>query len=443
MRDEEIVQLLVDLCLREGATDATASLGTGGQCMVRFSNNEVSVVDTLAHRSGSVFVNAAGRRASTNVMDLTQEALRRTARKVVATAKTSPPGELYAPLPQGPFRYDPALLRSPRLDLDPDTAVAWVGETIDAGLREGAERMAGSLTMHDGTATLATSGGVLVTSMGGGAELSVRALGQGQASGASVSLSVDEKGLAPTATGAEAGRMARLSSSLIPGEAGTMDAVLGPMVVASLMNQVGRMASAFHIDTGMSFLAGRLEQELASARVSLTDDPTLPGTYGAAAFDAEGLPTKRTPIIEEGVFRSYLHNSTTAKKHGTVSTANAGMISPRPFNLVTGAGTESVDSLISSVDRGILVTNCWYLRFQNYATGDFSTIPRDAMFVIRDGELAGSVKELRISGNMPAMLRALEAATVERRWVSWWEVSTPTLAPHALVRDVAFTRSAQ
>jgi PmbA protein len=411
--------------------------------MVRFSNNEVTVVDTLRHRSGSIFVDVDGRKASTNVVELDMASLKKAARKAVAIARSSPPADLHVPLPTGPFSYDPALLRSPRVRLDPDAPVSWVQEAVAAGLKEGATRMAGSLIVHDGEHTLATSGGVLATTEGGSIELSVRAFGKGQASGAAVSLSVDEEGLRAAATGAEVGREARLAGEPAQGEPGVMDAVLGPMVMASVANQVGRMSSAFHIDTGMSFLANKLGENVASRAFTLFDDPTMAGTYGSVPFDAEGLPTQRTAIIEDGVFKSYLHNTTTAQKHGAVSTANAGLIAPRPFNLVMSGGTKDLDSLIASVDRGILVTNCWYLRFQNYATGDFSTIPRDAMFLIRNGELVGSIKELRITGNMLQMLRDIEDATEERKWVSWWEVSTPSLVPHALVRNVNFTQSAR
>jgi predicted Zn-dependent protease len=120
MNDEEISQRLVEMCSAEGATDATASVGTGGQCMVRFSNNEITVVDTLHHRSGSIFVNLEGRRASTNVVELDLASLRKAAKKAVAIARSSPPAEPYVPLPEGPFTYDKALLLSPRVSLDPE-----------------------------------------------------------------------------------------------------------------------------------------------------------------------------------------------------------------------------------------------------------------------------------------------------------------------------------
>jgi PmbA protein len=235
--------------------------------------------------------------------------------------------------------------------------------------------------------------------------------------------------------------MAKLAVNPVEGVAGTCPAVLGPMVVADLVQQVGRMASAFHVDAGLSFLAGRLDQPIGSKALTLVDDANLPGALGTMPFDHEGLPTKRTTIIEEGVLRSYLHNTSTAAKAGVESTANAGLIAPQPFNLVVEPGRCSMEELIGQVDDGIFVTNDWYLRYQDYARGDFSTILRDAMFVIEDGQLAGSIKGLRISDNLPRILSNLRAMGRERRWVKWWEVETPTLVPAVLVDEVRFTRS--
>ncbi len=171
---------MVELCLFEGASDATAAVSEGGQCMVRFSNNEITVVDTLMHRSGSIFINVEGRKASTNLVELDLASLKKAAKKAVAIARASPPADLYVPLPEGPFSYDPKLLKSPRVDLDPDGPVTWVQEAVTAGIKEGAERMAGSLIVHDGEYSLATSGGVLATTEGGSLELSLRAFGRGR-----------------------------------------------------------------------------------------------------------------------------------------------------------------------------------------------------------------------------------------------------------------------
>jgi PmbA protein len=89
----------------------------------------------------------------------------------------------------------------------------------------------------------------------------------------------------------------------------------------------------------------------------------------------------------------------------------------------------------------VYVTNDWYLRYQNYATGDFSVIPRDAMFLIKNGQIEKSIRELRISDNMLRILSNVSSLTRERKWVKWWEVEVPTLSPSVLIDNINFTKS--
>jgi PmbA protein len=102
------------------------------------------------------------------------------------------------------------------------------------------------------------------------------------------------------------------------------------MTFAHLVEQLGVWSSAFYVDAEMSFLTGLLGQEAASGEFTLYDDPTLAGTYGSAPFDAEGVPTRRNTVFENGVLKTYLHNTATAKKFNTSTTANAGIIVPTP-----------------------------------------------------------------------------------------------------------------
>ncbi len=443
MKPQEVCQRAIKLCKEEGATDVVVSVNDSNETMIRFSNNQITISDLLNELACNIFVKVQGRSAGTNLMDLNQSTLKAGVKKVVKMAKTSPPGEIWARLPQGPFSYNPQLLNGSKVPSDAKKLVDWVQGAIDGGTGEGAERMAGSLIAHNSTVTLMTSGDAFGVSQGGSLEMSIRAFGKDQASGHSVSIASREGDFKPEEAGIEAGRLAKMAAAPAMGGAGEFDAILGPMVFSDLMNQVGRVASAFYIDSGMSFLKDKLDLKVAAENFSLIDDPTLVDTYGSAPFDAEGLPTERTKIVENGLLRSYLHNSTTAQKFKTKSTANAGLIAPHPFNLVVEPGKESLDSLMSRIDNGIYVTNSWYLRYQNYGTGDFSTIPRDAMFLIKNGKIAGSIKELRISENMIRVLQSIQGVTQERKWIKWWEVDTPTLSPSALVSKVRFTRSSQ
>ena len=94
------------------------------------------------------------------------------------------------------------------------------------------------------------------------------------------------------------------------------------------------------------------------------------------------------------------------------------------------------------VKRGLIITNVWYTRFQNYETGDFSTIPRDGMFLIENGKVTGAVKELRVSDNLISILKNISAIGKEPESVFGWEVEIPTVTPPVLVKGVRVTKSA-
>jgi PmbA protein len=93
------------------------------------------------------------------------------------------------------------------------------------------------------------------------------------------------------------------------------------------------------------------------------------------------------------------------------------------------------------VGDGLYLTNNWYTRFQNYQTGDFSSICRDGAFEIKNGKIARSVKGFRISDNMPRILQSITALSKERKWIRWWEVPIPVYLPHMIVEDVGITRA--
>jgi PmbA protein len=90
---------------------------------------------------------------------------------------------------------------------------------------------------------------------------------------------------------------------------------------------------------------------------------------------------------------------------------------------------------------GLYITNTWYTRYQNYATGDFSTIPRDGIFRVENGEVTSPVREIRISDNMLGILSRVSGVGSDTQQIHWWETERPTFTPNVLVSDVTITRS--
>ncbi len=431
----------MNLGIKEGATDVVADLVELDRTMIRFSNNEITISKNYKESYFGIFLMIEKQRAASTVAYSSSRKLEKMVSYLVRTAKITPPAEVYARLPKGPFNYDPTLLKGARVAFNIDDLIGSVQEAIGGAAEAGATKTAGVLVATKSKSVFSTSGGAMGTQERTGLQLSVRAFTSDVASGHSVAISADGKDFSPSQTGRLAGEIAKAASNPEQGVPGKLAALLGPMVFADLINQLGILSSAFLVDSGQSFLAEKVGSEIASAKLTVIDDPTIRGSFGAKAFDDEGVPTRRNVLVDKGVLKTHLHNSTTAKKFGVETTGNAGLVEPLPWNLLVESGKKSFEDLLSEIDAGIYVTNDWYLRYQNYRTGDFSTIPRDGMFLVRKGEIVSSIRELRISDNMIRIMKNISDLSSSRSWIKWWEVEIPTLAPYALIKDLNFTKS--
>ncbi|MFH1285532.1 MAG: metallopeptidase TldD-related protein, partial [Candidatus Micrarchaeota archaeon] len=227
------------------------------------------------------------------------------------------------------------------------------------------------------------------------------------------------------------------------GKEGVFNLIIEPLPLACFLDEVGSSASIFSAETGHSFLNGKLGKRVASECVSLVDDARLPNGYSSTEFDEEGVPTRANKILEHGVFKTFLHNTSTAVRYKTKTTASAGLVSPSAHNLVLDAGELSSEELLQEAKNGLLITNTWYTRFQNYEKGEFSTIPRDAILEIKNGKIAGAVQGIRITDSMLNILKNTGALEKQRKQIVSWEADTPVLAPSVLVKGVRVTCSSQ
>ncbi len=220
-------------------------------------------------------------------------------------------------------------------------------------------------------------------------------------------------------------------------EPGKYRVLLSPMIVGNLVDSIADAANAGMLIFGMSFLQGRKPgDQVFSPSLTIHDKPRDTSLPGFSGFDDEGVATRDKPIVEEGVFKGFLHNSKTAKLLGGETTGNAGWIMPRAFNLEVAPGDMKPGEMLEMLDNGLYLTNNWYTRFQNYLEGLFSTVSRDAAFIVRNGEPVACVERVRIADYMPRIFSSIEAVGSERWQIEWWEVRTPTRAPHMLMKDV-------
>src|SRR5499425_1110032 len=178
--------------------------------------------------------------------------------------------------------------------------------------------------------------------------------------------------------------------------------VLDPMVATSMLEHIFEGVNGDSVYRGASFLAGKLDQRIAGENVTIIDDGTIPGGFGTSPFDGEGIPTRRTIVIENGVLKSYLLNTYTAKKLGLQTTANAsrglaGTPGIGPGNYFLQPGPKSPKDVIGDVEEGLYVTE-FLGHGANLVTGDYS---RGASGLwISGGELTYPVEEITVAGNL-------------------------------------------
>jgi len=178
--------------------------------------------------------------------------------------------------------------------------------------------------------------------------------------------------------------------------------VFDPMVGNSILDHIFEGINGDSVYRGASFLAGKLGVKIAGDQVTVIDDGTIPGGFGTSPFDGEGVPTRRTVVIENGVLKSYLMNTYTAKKLGLETTANAsrglaGTPGIGPGNYFLQPGSKTPQQIISGIKEGLYVTE-FLGHGANLVTGDYS---RGASGLwISGGELAFPVEEITVAGNL-------------------------------------------
>ena len=362
--------------------------------------------------------------------------------RITKFAKASHPNNHYEGIAEGPFRYkDVEETYDPAIENLDEKAVDLAMAGINSAASNGVKRTAGVFVSSSFSNYVLTTNSVEAEEKGTRLYFSIRALIDKYASGHSVSNSRVLGKFDPEKDGAEAAEIAKMSQNPEPGKEGSYDVLFEPLPFSNILCQIGEAASIFNVESHLSCLTGKMGEKIAAPEVTMTDQGSLPNGYNSGKFDAEGSPTQTTPIIENGVLKNYLHNFSTAKHHKTKTTANAGLIAPSPFNIVFGNGKVNKQEIISGMSNGLIITNVWYTRFQNYANGDFSTIPRDGIFKVENGKISGAVKELRVSENLLNILKNVSEIGSEAKQVFGWEVELPVTTPPVLVKDVRLTKS--
>ena len=414
-----------------------------GWTTMRFANGHVHQPHVDRRRSISLRAALGGRLATATTTDATEEGIRRLVREAVALAAVAPIDRRIGAFQNG-ARPRPVAFSAPTLSIRPEA----VGRLARESLRAAGEGPPGariSGAVHAGGLTLA------VANTAGRSVSGTRTASQGsvlvERPDEATSVSGWAEGAHWDAGRLDGARLGREALSRMPGSppkrsaAGRHRVLLSGPAVADLLGFFARLGfPALGEEEGWSCLKGRRGRRVFGRDFDLHDDGRsalgLP-----TAFDEEGTPKRRTPLIEGGVVGDPVTDLVTSGHLGRPLSGHAlppespwGEWGPMPTALLAGAGDASFEDLVRSVRTGLLVTRFHYVRVVHPSRGLITGMTRDGTYRIERGEVAGPVRNLRFTDSVVDALRHVVAWGRDRRRYSD-ERGLPSVTCPPLVTD--------
>ncbi|MGV6800332.1 MAG: TldD/PmbA family protein [bacterium] len=417
---QTILNSLLDAAKAAGADQADAIMYESVSHSVAVRLGQVEDVERSENRDLGLRVIIGQQQACVSTTDLTPATLTETAERCVAMAKAAPEDPYCgladtALLAQAPFPdLDMFDGKEPSTDDMKERALACEAAAMDvAGVTNssGAEASYGS-----GTSWFATSHGFYGESKGGSHSLSTSVLA---GEGTTMERDYDydsathfEDLRRPQAIGRRAGERAvkRLNPRKV--ESQTQAVIFDNRLSSSLLGKFAGAINGAAIARGVSFLKDKMGTEIFAKDITIIDDPLRPRGFGSSPFDGEGVVNNPIHLVENGILKSWILNTSQAKQLGTSTNGRASRGTGGPpgsgvSNLYLPAGAVSVESLISETGTGLYLTDMFGPQV-NPNTGDYSV--GCSGFWIENGEMAWPVSEITIAGNLLQMFASLTPA---------------------------------
>lgn len=420
MTEAEARALLDQVLRAAGPLEVEAVLGGGESHLTRFANNEITQNVTERRTTLSVRVVIGKRTGRASGNDWSRDGIGRLIRAAETAARLSPEIPDLLPLP-GPQRY-----RSVDADdagtarIGPGDRAREVARAIEvcrhAGVTAAGTFETGRGTIGDygeiGAFAIANTNGLFAYHMGTDAAFRISAL-DGLASGWAARESHAASEIDGAALARRAADKAVRSRETVAWEPGHYTVVLEPAALADLLQDMSWLSfGALPVQEGRSFLAGKIGKKVVGENITLRDDPFHP-LHRGTPFDAEGIPTVPTTLIEKGVAVSPVYDRPTAAKEGRESTGHSlpipNTFGPVARHLVLEGGADEVAGLAEGVERGLWVTRVWYTNVIDPKSATLTGMTRDGLFAIENGRVTRAVRNFRFNQSVVELLRGVEA----------------------------------
>ena len=434
---------------RAGAEEAEVFASDNIITTIRIASSRV--VETKVVREAGVGLRAAiGQRVG---FTCASEFDQKLVEKAVSIARMRPPNPYFNGF-AGPMKTDKVdgLYDKILAEISPERSTSLAELMLESALSydRRIEDVSGALTVTVERCEIVNSNGLNVEDKATRiyAHLTSTTRGPNRAEGAAQGGATSLKEFDPVSIGKKASELAANSIKLKKVKQGKYNIILEPPSVAELFYHVfGYAVNGQDVYEQMSYFADKVNEIVASTKLSIYDWGNMPRGLFSKKVDDEGTPTRKTPLIEEGKLVGFVYDMQYACKAGTKSTGNGLRFGdslghcycaePEPYitNLVIQTGDFKRDELIEDTRKGLLIQRLWYTYPITPQIGDFSTTSRNA-FLIEGGEVKSAVHQLRIHENLPKLLRAITGIADNATQIIPWGANACVNSPSIRFKGV-------
>jgi len=407
------------------AGSAEVSVGYGSSITTRMADNIITQNVRQEGHNLSVSCAYGNRHGGASTNDLSDESIRAVVRRAEAIAKVARPDpEFMPPLPATEARkylkvegFVPAVLEATPRALASSLAAA------ARKVRARKLRLSGAVTSGWYLNARGNSAGLRCFHRSSEVETHMTALGAA-GSGWAQESSHDPAGVNVGRVAAEACEVAARAQH--PGDLppGKHTVIMQPAAAAEFMMFVAWAGwDAKATDEGRTFLRGKLGKRIFGPNITLRTDPTDPRCPGGP-FDWDGLAMRPLDLVRNGVVANLLYSRYWAKRKRKAANG-------WPTNYIMDGEGTSVDDMIRSTARGLLITRFWYVRYVDRMIPSATGMTRDGLFLIENGRITRPVKQMRFNANLVETLNKVE--------MTGTPVRSYMLVPALKIRDFPFT----
>ena len=438
LREERCQEIFAEILKHSDADETELLVGGGTHALTRFANNTIhqNVAEEGYVLSVRTVYGGRTARATTNKFDA--ESLRRVVGEAASLARQQQPDPELLPMP-GPQAYRPVeRYFEPTAAVSPPDRAQAVLRAIRVAERNG-QTAAGTFSTGVGVQALLNSRGVAAYYRETSAEFSITMM-EASSTGWAKKTAPDAGEINAEALALRASQIAfrsRDPRELPPGKYVT---ILEPAAVLDLVGFLFFDFSGQAVRDKRSFLTDRVGQKLFGDNISISDDAYHPLQFGPP-FDGEGVSRQVVPLVEQGVIKALTYSRKTARAMGVEPTGH-GFPLPNewgeaPMNIVFAGDRHSVEEMIASTERGILVTRLWYIREVDPYRKILTGMTRDGTFYVEDGKIQHGIRNFRFNESLIDLLNCAEMLGRPER--ASGEESPPMVVPPLKVSALNFT----